>query len=59
MEAQRELIPSPFSEPKRRSREAPGAALVRLRALGWVRGNLGGRLLVLKRQPLCGVFKTH
>lgn len=42
VEAQRELIPSPFSEPRRRSREAPGAVLVRLRALGGARGNPGG-----------------
>ena len=59
VEAQRELIPSLLSEPRRRSREAPGAALVRLRALGGARGNLGVGLLVLKCQPLCGVFKTH
>ena len=58
MEAQRELIPSPSTEPRRRGREAPGAARVRLRVPG--RGGMGtpgGALRVLRRQRFVEFLK--
>lgn len=58
MEAQRELIPSPSTEPRRRGREAPGAARVRLRVPG--RGGMGtpgGALPVLRRQRFVEFLK--